>query len=647
MTYGLKYFAEYKRLDGELTRLEIEEFGYNSYSIESKMVSCIVSQGNGNDSIQDVIKGTKVNIGLATIAGQNTEGFNYDLNFDFENVTTYVDYKDFYTQDETKYRVTLYREDGVIFFRGFILPDIFLDEYVDFERIINFTASDRLNRLVDIDIEYSNDVLNNMSIANVMMAGRDSLLLGDLGLITGTRFKETTGAVGVPTSQEVGVNRNFLYEPTEGIADDPRNFDIILEAFAKTFFSHIFQWKGNLYLYSIVNSAFESVDIASYTNDAEDPTTETLDITQTNISGKMLSRPTIEGQPTARKAKLIFKIGSQTVQDIENLVVQGDFEQGFVTPTWNSMSGPGGFVWKLANWTYINCDYSNQASRGPDGLPSQNYVVMHRQWQTFSDAEGIESKTRLGEFVSPTTLLRFSLKYQGLKTNNSKSGFEDMESYFVFMLIIRNDTDTYYLKRDNGGAFSWTTLETTIRIKFTTENFRVWNDFIVENLVPPITGKAFVRLYNTQQLGSTHRYRFHSAYDDVTIALTANDNLESTDIIYEKDTGQGYSSFSDDYEVILGDFQNSLSESALMIDGRPTQFWAFSGSGSDPILAKVLSLYADNTTNPRLTLNCRVQLPDLDITKGVIVDGTKYRINHWSLDDHKNIWTLELHQVYS
>ena len=84
-----------------------------------------------------------------------------------------------------------------------------------------------------------------------------------------------------------------------------------------------------------------------------------------------------------------------------------------------------------------------------------------------------------------------------------------------------------------------------------------------------------------------------------------------------------------------------------MIAGEPTQFWAFSGQGDTPILATVLELYAANVTNPRMTINCRVQLPDLDITRGVFIDGTKYRINHWSLDDAKNIWSLELHKVYS
>jgi len=103
MAYGLKYWAEYKREDAGTTRLEIEERDYTLYATEVKCTSLQWVQGNGNASIQDVIKGTKLNIGLATITGQEQGGFDYDLDFAFEDVASEVGFEEFYTLEENKF----------------------------------------------------------------------------------------------------------------------------------------------------------------------------------------------------------------------------------------------------------------------------------------------------------------------------------------------------------------------------------------------------------------------------------------------------------------------------------------------------------------------------------------------------------------
>jgi hypothetical protein len=644
MAYGLKYWAEYKREDAGTTRLEIEELDYTMYATEVKCTSLQWVQGNGNASLQEIIRGTKLNIGLATIDGQEDTGFDYDFDFAFDDSVSEVGFEEFYTQDETRFRVTMYRETGVIYFRGFILPDIFLDEYIDPVRIIQFTASDRLNRLVDVDINQFGPFASNRSIARLVLGARDNLLLDGMGVIGSTRMKESTGDPLVPTTTEISVNRNYLFEPDrETFTETARNFDTVLRNLGKTFFSQIFQWKGNIYFYEITNAFYDQADIATYEADPEDPTLATIDTSLTDISGIMLARPTIEGQPTSRRARVIHEIGGQLFDGFKRLVLWGQFEMN----AWRSMRYSGGFRWLLRYWTYGNgADWSKQASRGEHGLPSENFVVMHRQSANIAALEWIES-TNEGQIVTPQMLLRFSLRYQGLKTSNSKPGFEDHGAFFIFQLIIRNDTDTYYLLRNDAGAFAWTTTLTYIRIRFSEENFRVWNEFVVDDLVPPISGSVHVRLFQTLQTGSTARYRFHSAYDDVEVSSRANEELEDRDVTYEIDTNQGYSSFAEDWNTELGDFNNSFSESALMIGDTPTQFWAYNTQGKERILSHVLRLYANNITQPRLTINCRVRLPDLNITRGVLVDGRKYRINSASLDDAKNIWTLELQQVYS
>jgi hypothetical protein len=644
MPYGLKYFAEYKREDAGTTRLEIEERDYTLYTTEVKCTSLQWVQGNGNASIQDVIKGTKLNIGLATITGQEQGGFDYDLDFAFEDVQSEVGFEEFYTQEETKFRVTMYRETDVIYFRGFILPDIFLDDYIDTVRIVQFTASDRLNRLVDVDINQFGPFASNRSIARLVLGARDNLLLDDMGVIGSTRLKESTGNPAIPTTTEISVNRNYLFEPDrETGTESARNFDTVLRNLGKTFFSQIFQWKGNIYFYSIANTFYNQANIAKYEADPSTPVLETIDTSLTNISGKMLARPSIEGQPTARRARVIHKIGNQLFDGFKRLVLWGQFEMN----AWQSMAYSGGFRWRLIYWKYINCNYTNQASRGFSGLPSENFVLMHRQNANIALLEAIES-TNEGQIVTPQMLLRFSLKYYGTKTKYSANGFEDRGAFFVFQLIIRNESETWYLIRNDAGAFFWSETVSYIRIRFTAENFQVWNDFVVDNLTPPISGSVHVRLLQTLQTGSTSRFRFHSAYDEVEVSSRANEELEDRDVTYLYDgDGQGYSSFVDDMDTELGDFNNSFSESALMIGDNPTQFWAFNNQGTQFILRHTARLYGVNTTRPRLTINCRVIFSDLDITRGVIVDGIKYRINSASLDDAKNTWTLELQQVYS
>ena len=642
MSYGLKYKGEYKRQDQSTTLVEIAENGYSGYVTEIKMVSCQVVQGNGNSDIQDVIRGTKLNLGIATLSSKETNKFDYAFDMPFENTQTELDFSEFYTQDETKYQVTMYRESGEIFFRGFILPDIFFDEYVDYTRIVNFTASDRLNTLVNVNLT----PITNRIISNILINARDAIKLDSLPIATDSRFKETTGDVSTAALSEISVNENFLYEG-EFFAQEPRNFDQVLREIAKTFFCNIFQWSGKIWFYSIVNPSFDSITLKTYTTDPESPVQSSLSSHSTDISSQMLAVPSIEGQPTARKTRVVFQIGSTRINPIENFVIDGDFEAPLQIGTWRRLSGPGGFVWQLKNWTYVNCDYSNQASRGPDGLVTTNYVVMHRQWQLLTDAEYIESRVRLNQSVDTNTILRFSLEYKGLKTNNSAKGFRDLDSFYCFALLIRNNSETHYLKVDNSGATSWTTDETIIRIRFTDENFGVWSEFVADGLVPPIAGTPHVRLYNTQQLGSTAKYRFHSAFDNVVVSSRANDILEDNEIVFEADSGQGYSSFAPDYEVTLGDLPTSKSQSALLIDGENTKVWAFNGEGSEPILAWVSYLYAQNATNPRKTINCRIRSSDFDITKGVIIDGVRYRVSYWELNDADNIWTLELQQVYN
>jgi hypothetical protein len=128
VVYGKRYTLAFDSVDGVDYTLDVYKKNYEGTVtdvIGGASPAIIEYSDNGNDKYES-IKGSKCSIELQS-----------ETNFQF---------LDFFSSDEREHRIDLLKE-GVLFWRGFILPDIYNEPFIAPKYFVSLTASDGLGTL--------------------------------------------------------------------------------------------------------------------------------------------------------------------------------------------------------------------------------------------------------------------------------------------------------------------------------------------------------------------------------------------------------------------------------------------------------------------------------------------------------------------
>ena len=131
MSYGLKYFNEFKNYYDETVRIEIlgRDFAGTATEVKTLATPLIVSYPGNDRELYNPIIGSQVTINLLS-----------ETNFQFI---------DLHNSDARAHRVDIYKET-VLFWRGWLLPDLFSEPYVAPPYEVSITARCGLGELKEI-----------------------------------------------------------------------------------------------------------------------------------------------------------------------------------------------------------------------------------------------------------------------------------------------------------------------------------------------------------------------------------------------------------------------------------------------------------------------------------------------------------------
>ena len=132
MSYGLKYRLLFDSVSGSVHEIKILESGYTGVVELRSLGNAPILKMDDNDAVH----GTSLEVNIET-------KFEGDL-------------KEFYTVDSKKFRVEVWRED-VLFWVGYVLPELYSEPYISAPCDISVTASDGLGILKNIDFELSGE----------------------------------------------------------------------------------------------------------------------------------------------------------------------------------------------------------------------------------------------------------------------------------------------------------------------------------------------------------------------------------------------------------------------------------------------------------------------------------------------------------
>ena len=163
-SYGVKYYAEFRNELGYDYRLQVSKRSYTGTSKKiAFLAGCVLEIQGTQDDVTAPITKTQLRF---TVIDAN------DMT-DTSSVK-YGDYSEFYTPDETLYRVTIARIIGnntTIFWTGYITPDSW-QEGLAYRTPLTFTARDNWGHLQDFTFDMTPDTNGLVCIRDLINAAK-------------------------------------------------------------------------------------------------------------------------------------------------------------------------------------------------------------------------------------------------------------------------------------------------------------------------------------------------------------------------------------------------------------------------------------------------------------------------------------------
>lgn len=167
MPYFEKYYAEFRNNRGEDYRLMIEQRGWTgSRKRIAYLAGCVLEvQGSQDDVTAPIVK---TQLRFTVIDAHDIPDTVY---------VKYGDFSEFYTPDETLYKVSIARvvsDVATIFWTGYITPDSW-QEGLEYRAPLTFTARDNWGHLQDFTFDMTPDARGLVCIRDLITAAKNKV----------------------------------------------------------------------------------------------------------------------------------------------------------------------------------------------------------------------------------------------------------------------------------------------------------------------------------------------------------------------------------------------------------------------------------------------------------------------------------------
>ena len=165
--YAEKYYAEFRNVRGEDYRLMIEQRAWSGGRKRiAFLAGCVLEiQGSQDDITAPIVK-TQLRFTVIDASDMTDTAY-----------VKYGDFSEFYTPDETLYKVSIARvvsDVATIFWTGYITPDSW-QEGLDYRAPLTFTARDNWGHLQDFTFDMTPDARGLVCIRDLITAAKNKV----------------------------------------------------------------------------------------------------------------------------------------------------------------------------------------------------------------------------------------------------------------------------------------------------------------------------------------------------------------------------------------------------------------------------------------------------------------------------------------
>jgi hypothetical protein len=625
-TYGLKYFFEYKTVNDQTTRIEIEEDGFAGSAVERNIENVEWTFGNLNQSP------------FQTIIRQSLS-----LNLSIESGT---EYQELFDADNRKFRVT-YKRNNVIRFIGYVVTDFIERPEIAPPYLIKLSCTDGLNAL-DFEGLALGQFADKEKLSMYLVRALNQSFQNKRKLVSSIRIFEDDMATGNdkdPLFQAEAVKLGFITEQQGELL--PLNLKEAVERVAKPFISRVFAWGDKWYIVSLFEYDKASIRYVQMTTDG---VYESNSLVTNDQNITLINRANRIGRLAFTEFSASLDLEDLTVPD-GNLLPFGDLETGAWTDSSFGFGGLLGYIpWLLTGWQYINAvpfdsiaNVQNTTSRIERvSIPYQNTFA--RIWGTatsFSDSNLSSIRiTPQVTAVEEDNILTFQLRFSIHKRLESAPNVP-IDHFLGFKLSVSDGVDTKYLATTDGIEFTWEDTDTIV--SFRMFNTGVFNNLRIDRLIIPITGQITLQVYQLVNTGVQDQHLYALDVDDLALMLEKNSEFTFQKVLVKATTVTKHPNIFDEFETNLGDALSANNTAAMLVGDEVTENWAREGvTENQPLLALITQGLANIKGKPNYTLQGEIDQQNISPLKCVNYDGQRWVLNSFTHDDYLDRYNIEL-----
>ena len=640
--YGLKYYSEFGSIEGDCRRLEIELDGYGGLSTEVDLGE--VTFGHGNFG-QDI---------LTTLIGSY---------LDFEILGGVTDYDEFLEGGNRDYRVKFYYSnvDTVPFFVGYITPDFVSNIELPGQRLIKFTAFDGLKGFDSIRANVPLWISpRNIGHSAIIGALNQSFIEGrSTHFAVGIHEDRMNSAVNVfeqfyyPNSAEYNEGRFISYFDGDDFTNERLYLSDVIERMVNPFTCRVFLWRNEWWVVRIGELAKAAYTAFKYeadqTPESDVVVTNGLDVScDINNPERTAFRVFNEFNATLKLGVLDDSSKGAIIDSIQ------DVDDWFV----GSVASAFPNIYKLRLWDYVRAIPIGQPSSVPSGTTAQVQYSPSNQsakiWTSTTNAGLSDPNISWIELNSTAVGTSFTVAQE--TANKISISFEfmflavsgiDPRTFANYSVGIQVQIGTYYLYEISTDVYGFTLTPTIVTIQ--SPNSGVFNTVNITNLLVPIDGAVFTRLYQgICTSGTANQYALE--YRKFQLKIEENEALTLADISVKGITDKPYSSVHPEYITFIGDAETNNSSSAiqLILSGNPvSENWSRDGIESLPLLDIIVQEIANLKGIKKERIIGTVERMEVKPYQSVEYNGKLYMVNAIEFDTYRNSWKVELFELGS
>jgi hypothetical protein len=431
MTYGLKYYGEFKDYFNNLIRVEIAERNYSGSSSEMVMAENPAQLDYPGDEfdVYRPIFGSQLIISVISIT-------------DFQYISLH-------TADARQYQVTVLK-DSVLYWKGWVIPDLFNEPYVAPPYVVNISARCGLGELENVPVpEKVMSYVDGETPVLKSFVNLYSILTYGLRLLNlGLNIKEAINIYNVErTTPPINTDTTLTDTYIDLTQYSGQSLYELISDILKAHTARLYQQDGFWWMVrqKELNDTlrYRILDIDGGSVIGFDDTKLT-----TFLIGKVQNNHIVNNGPELRinPAWKEFVLNQQRDKH-PGILKNPDFDKLTVAPL-------PGFFWstaELESWVRVNTNIRLIAGRYPYIEPNQN-----NQWTKY-----IYQEFRLEECNFQALRIRFSIAVTtvgvgGLATGNYK---------VAFGINMTGESGNYSIQSTNDGFGSWTSPNNLIVIE--------------------------------------------------------------------------------------------------------------------------------------------------------------------------------------